>query len=115
MKEFKVLFALQDSEYYTALRLIAGAMCACKDVDIDAMEDFKLCVNEAALILKNSGYESVEVTFSIEGSVEARINGVGGNAQSTDNSYSLSMLGVLISSYELTENNGVIEGITLKL
>lgn len=41
MKEFKLSFCLSDSEYFTALRLAVGGVCAAADLDIDASEDFK--------------------------------------------------------------------------
>ena len=51
MKELSVKFNLADSEFYTALRLVAGALCSIADKDVDAAEDFKVCVTESALIL----------------------------------------------------------------
>jgi hypothetical protein len=53
MKDLKISFALKDSEYMTALRLVAGAVCALGDVDIDSCEDFKVCVTESCIMLKN--------------------------------------------------------------
>ena len=50
MKELSVKFNLADSEFYTALRLVAGALCSIADKDVDAAEDFKVCVTESALI-----------------------------------------------------------------
>ena len=55
MKKFSVEFNLCDSEYMTALRLVAGAVCSAADVDVDTLEDFKFCITESALILKNGG------------------------------------------------------------
>ncbi len=55
MKKFSVEFNLRDSEYLTALRLVAGAVCSAGDFDVDTLEDFKVCVTESALILKNGG------------------------------------------------------------
>ena len=44
MKEFSVRFDLSDSEFNTALRLVAGALCSLAEKDVDAAEDFKVCV-----------------------------------------------------------------------
>ena len=60
MKKFSVEFNLRDSEYLTALRLVAGAVCSAGDFDVDTLEDFKVCVTESALILKNGGFEKVK-------------------------------------------------------
>lgn len=46
MKKFSVEFDLCDSEYMTALRLVAGAVCSAADVDVDLLEDFKVCVTD---------------------------------------------------------------------
>ena len=53
MKQFSVSFDLSDSEFYTALRLVAGAFCSIAEKDVDTTEDFKVCVTESALMLKN--------------------------------------------------------------
>ena len=43
MKEFEVKFNLADSEYMTALRLVTGAVCTVHGLDVDTLEDFKVC------------------------------------------------------------------------
>ena len=60
MKKLTVEFNLCDSEYMTALRLVTGAVCSAADTDLDTLEDFKVCVTESALILKNGGFEAVK-------------------------------------------------------
>ena len=55
MKEFEVRFHLCDSEYMTALRLVCGAVGSAHGLDLDALEDFKVCVTESAIILKIAG------------------------------------------------------------
>ena len=64
MKDFTVKFHLADSEYMTALRLVCGAVCSAHGLDLDELEDFKVCVTESAIILKNCGFESVTATFT---------------------------------------------------
>ena len=66
MKEFEVRFHLCDSEYMTALRLVCGAVGSAHGLDLDALEDFKVCVTESAIILKNCGFDSVRATFGGE-------------------------------------------------
>ena len=60
MKEFTVKFYLDDSEYMTALRLSCGAVCSLRGMDVDETEDFKVCVTESAIMLKNCGFEKAE-------------------------------------------------------
>lgn len=79
MKELSVKFDLSDSEFYTALRLVAGAFCSIGEKDVDCAEDFKVCVTESALILKNCGFKSVNAVFSAQDGVKAVLTGEGGN------------------------------------
>lgn len=115
MKAFTVEFYLSDSEYLTALRLVAGAVCSSADVDIDALEDFKVCVTESALILKNGGFERVKALFETENGVCATLSGVGGTAKKGDSDLSLALIGALVESCDINEKNGIIDRITLKI
>ena len=115
MKAFTVEFYLSDSEYLTALRLVAGAICSTADVDVDALEDFKVCVTESALILKNGGFERVKAEFNTENSVKATLTGLGGKAKKGDSDLSLALIGALVKSCDINENNGIIDRITLKI
>ena len=115
MKAFTVEFYLSDSEYLTALRLVAGAVCSSADVDVDALEDFKVCVTESAIILKNCGFERIKAQFATENSVVATLTGLGGKAKKGDNDLSLALISALVESCDIGESNGIIDRITLKI
>ncbi|MBO5328830.1 MAG: hypothetical protein J6B04_06625 [Clostridia bacterium] len=115
MKEITLKFNLSDSEYFTALRLVAGSVCSIVDIDIDTIEDFKVCITESALILKNCGFEEVLVTFSPEKGVVCSLEGLNGSPCSGENSLSLALIGALVSEFEIKENDGVIKRVTLKI
>ena len=115
MKALTVEFYLSDSEYLTALRLVAGAICSAADVDVDALEDFKVCVTESALVLKNGGFERVKAEFSAGNAVMATLTGLGGNARKGDSDLSLALIGALVESCDIDEKNGIIDRITLKI
>lgn len=115
MKTFTVEFYLSDSEYLTALRLVAGAVCTCADVEIDALEDFKVCVTESAIILKNCGFERVNAVFCVDGGVGATLTGLGGSAKQGDCELSLALIAALMESCDINENNSIIDRITLKI
>ncbi len=115
MKEFTVKFYLSDSEYLTALRLVAGAICSNAGVDVDTMEDFKVCVTESALILKNCGSESVEVSFSCDGGVSAVLTGEGGKPVVGDNELSLALISALVSDFGISKNGEIINKLVLKI
>ena len=116
MKELCVQFDLQDDKYFTALRLVAGAICNLAQKDVDSSEDFKVCVSESALILKNNGYSSVKALFSANGGAQAVICGEGKiNGVSGDNELSLALIGALVDSCDFKEEDGVISSVTLKI
>lgn len=114
MKRFKINFALADSEYMTAVRLVVGAICSAADVDVDAAEDFKVCVTESCIILKNSGFEEVEIEFNTSGGVTATVSGLyGGALQAGDNDFSLALVSALVSSCNIEKQDDVISKVIL--
>ena len=115
MKTFCVQFSLCDSEYMTALRLVAGAVCSAADVDVDMLEDFKVCVTESALILKNGGFESVKAEFETENGVKAVVSGFGGSPSAGDYELSLALIGALVSECVIDKKDGIIGRVTLKI
>lgn len=115
MKEFKVSFSLADSEFLTAVRLVVGAICSSSDVDLDSTEDFKVCVTESCIILKNCGFEKVEITFSISDGVSAVVCGNGGEMVEGDNEFSLALVSALVRSCEIERTGDSISKIILKL
>lgn len=115
MKTFDVEFRLCDSEFFTALRLVASAVCTAADIDVDKLEDFKVCVTESALILKNCGFERVKVSFRIGEDVGALIEGIGGTPKKGDNELSLELIGALVKNCDFSGSDGKIEKVKLTL
>lgn len=115
MKEFTVKFHLSDSGYFTALRLVTGAVCSVADTDLDAIEDFKVCVTESALLLKSSGYESVTCVFGTEGGVSCDISGEGGSPCEGESEFSLALISALVQGCEIKRRGAAIEEVKLKL
>lgn len=115
MKDFKLNFSLCDREYLTAVRLVVGAVLACEDADLDATEDFKVCVTESCIILKNCGYEGVEITFKTDGAVKAEVCGLGGKPAAADNEFSLALVSALVSDCEILRDGEAINKVTLTL
>ena len=95
--------------------MVAGAVCSAADVDIDALEDFKVCVTESAIVLKNGGFEKVNAVFSTDRCVSATLTGVGGATKRGDSDLSLALIGALVESCEINEKHGIIDRITLKI
>ncbi|MDE7306745.1 MAG: hypothetical protein K2N33_05080 [Clostridia bacterium] len=115
MKKFSVEFCLADSEYMTALRLVAGAVCSAADVDVDTLEDFKVCVTESALLLKNCGFESVKADFMTDGGVQAEVSGLGGKAKAGETELSLALIRALVKECDINCNGGIIDRVLLKI
>lgn len=114
MKKFSVEFNLCDSEYMTALRLVAGAVASVADADVDVLEDFKVCVTESALILKNCGFEKVRGVFDADG-VTASLEGAGGKPVNGDCELSLALIGAMVQSCDIEKKDGIICKVTLKI
>lgn len=115
MKEFTVRFHLEDSGYFTALRLVTGAVCSLCDRDVDAIEDFKVCVTESALLLKSNGYESAVCVFSEADGVRCEITGEGGTPSEGESEFSLALISALVDECDIRRRGAVIEKVILKL
>lgn len=70
-ESFSIYVPLKGADYFTTVRLAVGGICNMAGADIDAGEDFKVCVTEALLILKRGGAEGASVDFSFDGGVKA--------------------------------------------
>lgn len=115
MKPFIVKFRLADSEYMTALRLAVGAVCALADIDVDGVEDMKVCVTEGCLILKGCGFEEAEVSLSTEDGVCATVSGMGGTPHPSDEDFSLALISALLSVCDIEREDGAIKRLKYKL
>ncbi len=115
MKEFCVSFDLEHSEFNTALRLVAGAFCSLAEKDVDAAEDFKVCVTESALILRNCGFARLCAKFSAQDGLKAVLSGEGGAPRDADNELSLALIGALVENCGIDRRGGIITAVTLEL
>ncbi len=115
MKNFNVSFHLEDSGYMTALRLAVGAVCAAADVDVDGVEDMKVCITESCLILKGCGFEIANISLGCQGGVSAEVSGEGGSPRVLDNEFSLALISALVTSCDIEKCGEAIRKITLKL
>ena len=115
MKDFTVKFYLSDSEYMTALRLVCGAVCSVHGLDLDATEDFKVCVTESAIILKRCGFDSVTATFSGGEDVACTVYGEGGSPVEGENELSLALVSALVKECDIVRHGDVIKRVTIKI
>ena len=116
MKDFKLMFSLSDSKYFTALRLAVGGVCAAADLDIDATEDFKVSVTESCLILKNCGFGSAEIVLNTTDGVSAEITGAeAGVLGEGENEFSLALISALVSSCKIEKDGKAVTKVVLKV
>ena len=115
MKELFLKFTLADSEYLPAVRLVTGAVCSVHEVDLDTLEDFKVCVTESIIILKNCGFEGVCVAFGGEKDVCCTVSGEGGLPCAGENELSLALISALVKECALSRRGEIIERVTLKI
>ena len=115
MKELELKFNLADSEYLTALRLVTGAVCSAHEVDLDTLEDFKVCVTESAIILKNCGFEKVLVEFAGGKKVCCTVSGEGGTPKEGENELSLALISALVDECEIVRRGEIIEKVILMI
>ena len=115
MKAFEIKFCLADSEYLTALRLAVGAVCSAHDLDVDSVEDMKVCVTESCLILKGCGFESAKVSLKNSGGFTAEISGEGGSPKHNENDFSLALVSALVSGLDIERKQDIIYKLTLAL
>ena len=115
MKDLCVNFHLSDSAYITALRLVAGAVCSAHDIDVDTSEDFKVCVTESAIIMKNCGFEKAQITFPAGDSVRCVVEGQGGSPKSSENDFSLALISALVGVCDIEKHGEIISKVTLAI
>ena len=115
MKKLTLEFYLSDSEYMTALRLVAGAVCSSADCSVDVLEDFKVCVTESLIILKNCGFDSVCVAFGGEKDVCCTVSGEGGLPCAGENELSLALISALVGGCEIERRGEIITKLTLEV
>jgi len=107
-------------EYFTTIRLTAGGICSQAGFDVEDIEDFKLCVTEACLLLMRNDFCKAFVEFKVNGGLSAVISGgdctnVNNMNDETAESFSFSLLKELVSNVEFIKQNNTIKQIKLVL
>lgn len=113
---FSLRVPLRGIDYFTTVRLAVSGILSAAGADIDAAEDFKVCVTEALLMLKRGGALCAEVSFFVGKVITAKVVCLNrGEASPSDdeNEISAALLGALVDKAEYVEKDGEIDGITL--
>lgn len=103
MEKFSITLPL-TGEYLTTVRLTTGGLCALVGFDVDAAEDFKVCVTESLLILKRNGYTSAQIDFTVSQALGCVIIGLeqGGQVENTfEDDISRALLSALLGDVQI--------------
>ena len=102
-------------DYLTTVRLTTGGLCALAQFDVEATEDFKVCVTESLLILKRNGYTSATIVFSVGEALGCHIVGnalEGRREDAIEDEISRALLSALLGEVEFeTNEQGLVSGI----
>ena len=106
MEKFTLSLPLSN-EYLTTVRLTTGGICALAGFDVDAAEDFKVCVTESLLILKRNGFREANIEFEVGEMLSCAVSGTGERAaaeKGPDEEISYALLNALLGNTEFTRD-----------
>ena len=107
MEKFSVTLPL-TGEYLTTVRLTTGGLCALAGFDVDAAEDYKVCVTESLLILKRNGFRSANIQFTVGETLGCLVCGLAGGAEveeTLEDDISRALLSALLGEVEFVKNS----------
>ena len=102
-------------EYLTTVRLTTGGLCALVGFDVDAAEDYKVCVTESLLILKRNGFTRASITFTVGEELACSVCGnekTGKQEDSIEDEISRALLAALVGEVEfIKDSDGAVQSI----
>ena len=116
MDKFLVELPL-TGEYLTTVRLTTGGLCALVGFDVEATEDYKVCVTESLLILKRNGFSTAKIEFTIGESLRCALCGgtlCGEKEEGIEDEISRALLAALLGNAEFVEKDGRVEKIVFE-
>ena len=117
MEKFSLTLPL-TGEYLTTVRLTTGGLCSLAGFDVDAAEDFKVCVTESLLILKRNGFVRASIEFTIGEALGCAVCGIerGKEAEnSIEDEISHALLSALLGKVDVVKNQeGKVEKIAFE-
>jgi len=99
-------------------RLTAGAVASLMDIDVEAAEDIKVCVNEACLIMVGSGFSTAQITFGMGEALSIEISGEGScpspmSVAGDNTEISMLLIKSLVDEVHYTGEDSVISKVNL--
>lgn len=96
-----------EGEYLTTVRLTVGGLCALACLDVDTIEDYKVCVTESLLLLKRNGYTGAEIVFGLHDALTFKVTGIekmGVEESGMEDEISKSLLSALLGNIRFEED-----------
>ena len=106
MEKFLVTLPL-TGEYLTTVRLTTGGLCSLVGFDVEAAEDYKVCVTESLLILKRNGFRSATIEFTVGEALGCVVQGLDGGAEmeeTMEDEISRALLSALLGEVQFVKN-----------
>ena len=114
MEKFLVELPL-TGEYLTTVRLTTGGLCALVGFDVDAAEDYKVCVTESLLILKRNGFTRASIAFTVGDALACNVCGnekSGVAENSIEDEISRALLAALVGEVQfIKDSDGAVQSI----
>ena len=114
MEKFLIELPLMG-EYLTTVRLTTGGLCALVGFDVDAAEDYKVCVTESLLILKRNGFMRAAISFAVGDALGFNVKGLektGKKEDSMEDEISRALLAALVGEVEFVKDgDGAVQSI----
>ena len=110
MKELMSMRFPLESNLMTTVRLAAGGICSLAGLDLDASEDFKVCVTEGLLLLMHAGFRCALAEFCESDGVRVMLTGEARDtaaSDSTDDEIGAALLIALAENVEVEREEGV--------
>ncbi len=92
-------------EYLTTVRLTTGGLCALAGFDVEATEDYKVCVTESLLMLKRNGFSRARLEFVAGETLACRVCGLeqtGKPENALEDEISRALLAALVGNVEFS-------------
>ena len=118
MQKFCVTMPI-EGEYLTTVRLTVGGLCALVGLDVDAIEDYKVCVTESLLLLKRNGHSAAELVFYVQDELTFAVTGTektGVVEESIEDEISKALLSALLGQVKFIKDStgNVVEKIAFE-
>ncbi len=116
---FDFSLSLESGKLLTTVRLTVGGLAAAAGLDLDACEDFKVCVTEGLLLFKRNGcaQATARCEFSADG-LAVELQGGERTGETDDsgleNEISYALLGALVDDVSFRKDeDGVVTAVRL--